>query len=170
MRDGRLRKLTTCALMAAIVLVVTWTVRVPIPVSGGAYVNFGDAAIFLCAAIAGGPLAAGAAAVGSGLADLAAGAPLYILPTALIKAAMALLAASFMRRNTMSWYIAGCVAGGAVMTGSYYLFEALFFGPALALASLPFNLIQWGGSVLAAAALYEAARRIMRSAHGRLRG
>lgn len=166
-RDRRLRCLTTAALMTALVFVVTWLIRVPVPVSGGAYLNLGDTAIFLCVYAAGGPLAAVAAAAGSALADIAAGAAVYAAPTALIKAAMALAAAGFMARRSFGWYLVGCTAGGAVMTAGYALFEVLFFDPAYALASLPFNLIQWGGSVLAAAVLYEAARRLPRMAVSR---
>lgn len=164
MQQDKLRKLTSAAAMAALVFVVTWAVRVPVPVSSGAYLNLGDAAIFLCTWIAGGPVAAAAAACGSALADLAAGAAVYMLPTALIKAAMALGAALLMRRRTFGWFVAGCVCGGAVMVGGYYLFETLYFGPGAALGSVPFNLIQWGGSVIAAAALYDVVRRVRRAA------
>lgn len=170
MERTRLRKITTAAAMTAAVFIVTWLVRVPIPVSGGAYVNFGDAAIFVCVLVAGGPLAAAAAAAGSGLADLAAGAPLYILPTMLVKAAMALAASLFIRRRAFGWYMTGCAVGGAVMTAGYFAFELLMFDSAYALASLPFNLIQWGGSLLAAAVFYEPARRLAGGSRRRLEG
>ena len=160
MQESRLRRLTGCGLMAAIIFVVTWLVRVPVPVSGGAYLNLGDAVIFVCLYLAGGPSAAAAAAIGSALADLAAGAAAYIVPTALIKAAMVFAAAPLMARRTFGWYVCGCAAGGAVMTAGYALFETLFFGPVYALTSLPFNLVQWVGSMLAAGALYEVARRV----------
>lgn len=166
----RIRKLTLSAVMAAVIFVVTWLVRVPVPVSGGAYLNFGDAAVFLCAYAVGGPLTAAAAAVGSGLADLAAGALWYVLPTMLIKAAVALVAGFLMRRRSFAWYVAGCAVGGAVMTCGYCLFELVCFGSAYALASVPFNLIQWGGCTLAAAALYEVARRLALRASRSLEG
>ncbi|MBD5559993.1 MAG: hypothetical protein HDQ87_06500 [Clostridia bacterium] len=170
MQTNQLRKLTTEAVMAAVIFVVTWLVRVPVPVSGGAYLNLGDAAVFVCVFAAGGPAAAAAAAAGSGLADLAAGAPLYVLPTLLIKAAMAVAASGPMRRRSFWGYLTGCIAGGAVMTAGYGLFEWLLFDAAYALASLPFNLLQWAGSVLAAGALYEAARRLAGVVRGRSGG
>lgn len=154
------RKLTTGALMTAVIFFATWLLRIPVPVSGGAYMNFGDTAIFLCAYIVGGPPAAAAAACGSGLADLTAGAVVYILPTMAIKALTAFAAGRIMYSRTFAGYFLGCLAGGAVMTGGYFLFEYFFFGAAMAAVSLPFNLLQYGGSVLTACLLYEAARRL----------
>lgn len=154
------RKLTTVAVMAALIFVVTWLVKIPIPVSGGAYLNFGDIVIYICAYVAGGPMAALAAAIGSAVADLAGGAALYILPTLIVKALMALAAGALFGDRTFGRYLIGCIAGGAIMVAGYGLFELIVFDASYAIASLPFNLVQWGGSVAAAAALFEVAKRL----------
>lgn len=161
--DMRTRRLTTCAVMAALIFVVTWTVRIPVPISGGAYVNFGDAVIDVCAFILGGPLAAISAGLGSALADVAAGSAVYAPATLVIKACMALVAGWITTRQTFGRYAVGCIAAGAVMVGGYALFEFFFFGETYAAASIPFNCIQWAGSVLVALVLFKAARQL--SAH-----
>lgn len=148
------------AVTAALVFVATWLIKIPVPVSGGAYLNFGDAAIFVCAYILGGPLAALSAGLGSALADIAAGTAVYAVPTLLIKALMALIVGLMTGSQKFVPYIAGCIAAGAVMVFGYAVFEWVFFGRAYAAATLPFNVVQWAGSVLVAAVLYRGARRL----------
>ncbi|HBU13081.1 MAG TPA: hypothetical protein DEB31_10295, partial [Clostridiales bacterium] len=60
------KKITTAAVMAALIFVVTWLVRIPVAPGYAAYFNFGDVVIYSCAYILGGPLAMAAAAAGSG--------------------------------------------------------------------------------------------------------
>jgi uncharacterized membrane protein len=154
------QKLATSALFAAAVLVVTMFVRVPVPGTEGGYVNLGDAVIFAAAFLLGGPLAAAAAGVGSALADLLAGAAIYAPGTLVIKALMALAAGAILRRGGLVRYIAAAVAGGAVMVAGYALYEAAVFDWTYALAAIPFNCLQWGGSVAISAALYRAVRKV----------
>lgn len=148
------KKLTTVALMSAMVFVVTWMIRIPLPFLSGGYLNFGDVMIYICAYLLGGPQASIAAAVGSGLADLAAGAAVYILPTFIIKGIMGFLAGVISRKQNFRNYMISCVAGGAFMTAGYAVFEYLFFDAAYALAALPFNTMQWAASVIIAAVTY----------------
>lgn len=159
-KQSRTARLTTTAVMAALIFVVTWLIKIPVPVSGGAYLNFGDSVIYMCAYILGGPLGAACAGVGSALADLAGGAAVYALPTLAIKALMALVAGAITKKQTFGRYAIACVTGGAIMVAGYYGFELAFFGTVYATTSLPFNLIQWVGSVLVALALYQAVKRI----------
>ena len=165
---SKLRKLILAALMAALVFVITFTVRIPIPMTQGGYLNLGDVMIYLGAYLLGGPAGAGAAAIGSGFADLAAGAPLYIIPTTLIKGCMGLLAGLLMKKRTFPLYLAAVISGGAVMTGGYALFELFFFRGVngidgiYALASLPFNALQWLGGSIVALALYPAVKNFDR--------
>ena len=56
----------------------------------GGYIHLGDALIYLAACLLPAPYAVGAAMVGAGLADLLT-APLWVVPTLLIKALVALL-------------------------------------------------------------------------------
>jgi uncharacterized membrane protein len=157
---GRTRSITLIAVMAALVFAVTWLVRIPVPSLSGAYFNLGDTVIYLCAMLAGGPYAALAAAVGSGFADLAAGAPVYILPTVFIKGLMGFMAGKLSFQSGMPRFLLACVLGGAVMTAGYGLFESVAFGGAYAIGSVPYNLLQWGTSTAVSAALYPAVKKV----------
>jgi uncharacterized membrane protein len=147
--------------MAAVIFAVTWSIRVPLPFTSGGYLNLGDAVIYASACVIGGRRAAGAAAVGSGLADLAAGAVVYILPTAIIKGAMGLVVGAAAARDGGGFprYLTACVIGAGVMVGGYALFEFAYFGSAYALSALPFNAMQGAGGVIAAAVCRPAVRR-----------
>ncbi|MDR0906246.1 MAG: ECF transporter S component [Oscillospiraceae bacterium] len=157
---SKTQKLAFTALFTAAVLAVTTFVRVPVPATQGGYINLGDAVIFAAAFLLGGPLAAAAAGIGSGLADLLAGAVVYVPGTIIIKALMALAAGAIIRRGGLVRYIIAAVLGGAIMVAGYALYEAAVFDWAYALGAIPFNCIQWGGSVVISAALYGAVRKV----------
>lgn len=157
----QIRNQTITALMAAILFIVTWTLKVPLTfLSGGAYVNLGDVCIYICAFLLGGPRTALAAAIGSGVADLAAGAAIYIIPTMVIKGVMGFVAASLMKKHSLRAYLTGSIAGGAIMVCGYALFEYFMWGMAYAVASLPFNCLQWAGSLIVAAITYSLPKRL----------
>jgi uncharacterized membrane protein len=160
LQQNRTTSIALTAVVAALIFVVTWTVRIPIPATSGGYVNIGDVMIYICAYLLGGPYAAIAAAVGSGFADLAAGAAIYIAPTFIIKGVMGFVAGSISKNRGFKYYLVACVACGAIMVAGYALFEYLFFGSAYALAGLPFNAIQWGGSVAITLVLYTVAKKV----------
>ncbi|MDR2610094.1 MAG: ECF transporter S component [Clostridiales Family XIII bacterium] len=159
-RNTRLRKLTAAALVAALVFIVTFLIRIPIPVASGGYVNLGDTVIYLGALILGGWPGAAAAAVGSALSDLIAGYVVYAPATFIIKGLMGLVCGLLARRAGFARFTVAALMSGAVMVAGYFLFEALFFNLNQAIVSVPFNLMQWIGGVIAALALYPAARRV----------
>lgn len=154
------RALTIPALLAAAVFVVTWTCRVPIPATNGGYVNLGDTIIYIAAYIFGGPTASVSAALGSLLADLMAGAPVYAPATFVIKGLMGLVCGTLMRRGAFGRYAFACLLGGVMMTAGYALYELILFGAAYAVVSIPYNLIQFAGSVAVAAVLYPIVTRL----------
>ena len=157
--NKNVRKITYAALAAAIVFVVTRIIYFPVG-SSGAYVNFGDVAIYFTAFLLGGPIAAVASAIGSALADLTLGYAIYIPATFVIKGLMG-LTAGFIMKSTKFWiYVTACVIGGAIMTLGYALYETFLFGFAVAIGNAPGNLIQWGGSVIIAALLFPVVKRI----------
>jgi uncharacterized membrane protein len=163
MNQTKSAKLAVTALMAALMFAVTYAIRIPIPFSsGGGYLNLGDLMIYICAYLLGGPLAAAAAAIGSGAADLAAGAALYILPTAVIKGFMGLAAGLIMKKRGLVTYLLGGVAGAVIMTLGYALFEYFFFTREYAFAALPFNAVQGAAGVVAAMAAYAAVKQLDR--------
>ncbi|MPN19073.1 hypothetical protein SDC9_166439 [bioreactor metagenome] len=153
------KKLSLGAMAAVLIFAVTWTIKLPVPGTAGGYVNFGDVAIYVLSLVLGGPLAALAAAVGSALADVCAGAAVYVPATFIIKGVMGLVCGLLARSRRFGAYCAACVLGGAIMALGYALYEVALFGGAYALAALPFNLLQWGGSAAAAILLYPAAKR-----------
>ena len=155
-----IRKLTTCAVTAAVVFLVTWTVKFPVPGTSGGYLNFGDVVIYISALLLGGPAAAVSAAIGSGFADLAAGSVVYIPATFVIKGLMGLLCGAIAYQKSFMRYVIACAIGGAVMTTGYYLYELIMFGAEYAALSIPFNLIQWIGSAVAAVVLFPAVKRL----------
>jgi uncharacterized membrane protein len=162
-----IQKITTTALMAAIVFVVTYLIRIPLPFASGGYLNIGDAPIYIGAYLLGGPMGALAAAIGSALSDLAAGYVFYMLPTAIIKGAMGLIAGAILVNNKgLSRFVLASVVGGAIMVAGYAAFEATFFNLNQALAAIPFNVIQWAGGVIVASALYPAVKTISRAIPG----
>lgn len=159
-----IRRITYAAISASIVFVITRLVVIPIG-TGGAYLNFGDIAIYVAAYLLGGPIAAAAAAVGSSLSDLTTGYLVYAPATFFIKGLMGLTVGLLLRKKTFGLFAAACILGGAIMTIGYALFETFVFGFPTALANAPFNLIQWGASVVIALILYPVAVRLQKVTH-----
>jgi len=162
-QNPQVKKLTTTALMAAVIFVVTYLIRIPMPIASGGYINIGDMPIYIAAALLGGPGGMIAAAIGSALSDLSAGYVVYILPTAVVKGLMGLICGKLMERAGFARFLIAAVIGGAVMVAGYAAFEIVLFNLNQALAAIPFNLIQWVCGVAAAAAFYPATVRIKRS-------
>ena len=82
------RSLCMTAVMAAFICLMTAVPRVPIPLG---YAHLGDAAIFLVVLYMGHKEGAVAASLGSAMADLIGGFPLWVIPTIIIKYGMALI-------------------------------------------------------------------------------
>lgn len=143
--NQRTRKLTTTAVMIALVYIVTMLLVIPIPTIKGAYFNLGDVVIYCAAYILGGPYAAIAAALGSGLADLTLGSTVYIPATIVIKACMALIVGAFTKKSSaLKYYVWGCVVGALVMAFGYFAYETFLVGIGGAVVTLVPNLIQAG--------------------------
>jgi len=155
------KKLSYAALSAALIFAITAFIRVPVPVvAGGAYINLGDAVIIFCSTLIGGPLGAVAAAIGSGIADFASGAPIYAPATFVIKGVMGLVAGIVTLKRGFGRIVLASIICGAIMLLGYGIYELLVFGGAYAIASLPFNAIQWAGSVVAVLALSPAIQKL----------
>lgn len=134
------KKLTMAGVMAALVFVMTYLPKVPVPVTGG-YVHLGDGAIFLSVLLLG-PLGIPAAAIGSGLSDLLGGYMVYVLPTMLIKALVALIAWKGWKEGSWLRAVIAFVLAEAVMVAGYFAFESLMYGTAAAWAAVGPNCIQ----------------------------
>ena len=139
-KHQKLHKLIFAALFAAAIAVMTaWFLHIPIPTGG--YIHVGDALIYLAACLLPAPYAVAAAAVGAGLADLLT-APVWVVPTLVIKALVVLLFSYreeriLSRRSCAAVVIAGVLSptayalAGCVMAGTWTAFAPQFFGTLL---------------------------------------
>lgn len=141
-----LKNIVTTALFAAIISVTTaYILHIPIGANSG-YIHIGDCFIYLAACFLPLPYAMLAGAIGGGLADLMT-APIWILPTIIIKALIVLPFTSktdkfINKRNIVAIFVAAIIT-----TVGYYIAEALMFGNWLApLATLGVGLLQPIGS------------------------
>lgn len=127
------KKLVLNGLMIALVFLATYFTRIPTPLPGG-YFNLGDAVIMLASVLLGpvGGLTAGA--VGSALADLAAGALLFAPITFIVKGveglAVGLMTVQIRKTGAMRHgrMIAAVSAGAVIMILGYFLAEAFLLG------------------------------------------
>ena len=140
MRNLSVKKLTLAGVMAALVFVMTYIPKVPVPVTGG-YVHLGDGAIFLSALLLG-PLGVPAAAIGSGLSDILGGYMVYALPTMFIKAAVAFIAFKGWKEGSWVRAAVAFILAEAAMVAGYFAFEAVMYGAAAAWAAVGPNCIQ----------------------------
>ena len=151
MKTNRTQKLVFTALITALITISTMFIRIPLPLG---YVNLGDAFIFLAVFLLGPLYGTIASGVGSAFADLL-GFPLYAPGTLIIKALMALLAClvyKLINKNQKLSILAEIVAGivgAVVMAFGYFFYEMAFFATAgVAIANVPWNLLQGGVGVV----------------------
>lgn len=159
--DAQTRKIVTAALLAALCCAATSVLKVPSPTGG--YMNLGDTMVLLGAFLLGPWYGAAGAGIGSMLADVLGGYPLYAPATLVIKAVMAVTAGLLyraLRKRSLGMIIAA-VIGELPMIVGYWLYDAWllrsFAGSAV---GIPSNLVQAAfgiaASVLLAAALHKS--------------
>ncbi|MDR3310731.1 MAG: ECF transporter S component [Oscillospiraceae bacterium] len=156
------KTLALSGVFAALICLFTMFLSVPVP--GAGYVNLGDLAILLASSVVGLPAVA-AAGVGSALADLFKGYPMYIPGTAVVKAAVALTAVLFAKRGRTPFFAVGAVAAELVMVAGYFLYEFAVWNFAYAVAAAPPNLAQAGVNAAAAILLFAPTLRLKRYLH-----
>lgn len=162
-RNSQSLLMAQSGMMAALVFVATYFFKLPVSVTQG-YIHLGDGFILLGAALLGAPSVA-AAALGSMLADLLGGYTLYILPTFLIKGAVAWVAVRAFIRPRPVWAIAlWLMLAEAVMVLGYFVLEwlVLGYGLAAALGALFPNIVQGLSGVIIVCLLLPLAKRIKR--------
>jgi len=117
----RTKEINLTAMMSALIFIATFVPKIPIPLG---YAHLGDAVIFLTVILCGRRIGIFSGVVGSALADLLSGFPIWILPTIFIKAAMA---ETFFRLRNKNFILA-LVAACLVMTAGYTVFGAMLYG------------------------------------------
>lgn len=160
-RNLSVRKLTLGGMLAALVLVATSFFKLPVSLTQG-YIHLGDGFILLGAALLGNT-AIIAAALGSALADLLGGYTMYILPTFLIKGAVAAIAVwAFAKERPLWLRIAGMIMAEAVMVLGYFLIEWLVLGYGLAAAASAVfpNIVQGLSGVIIGVLLLPVIQRV----------
>ena len=152
-------RLVAIALFAAIILLST---LLSIPNGVGGYIHPGDSMIYACAWFLGGPLAAIAAAVGSGLADIIAGYPQFAIITLLIKGIMGLVVGFAMSKlpKKMLYRVLSMSIGAVIMIVGYFVATIFLYGIAAAFTETLFNLIQAVTGVILGTLIIEALRKV----------
>ncbi|NLB37101.1 MAG: TIGR04002 family protein [Clostridiales bacterium] len=147
MKRKTMLNLIITALFSAMITVLTaYVCHIPWGGSGG-YIHFGDGFIYLAACLLPTPYAIAAGAIGAGLADLLT-APLWFIPTVIIKSLITIpFTAKQNRIITARNIIAVFIAVAITVTG-YYLAEVFLmnFNWTAPLVAIPGNLIQAAGS------------------------
>jgi uncharacterized membrane protein len=145
MKQGEVntRLIALLAIMAALVLALTYIRVFQTPVGG--YIHLGDIAVYF-AALAFGPLVGGVAGgVGTALADVIGGYPLFAIASLIVHGLQG-YAAGRIGHGKTHWapLTSAILAGSVILILGYFIAEAVFlgFGPAAALEEVPWNVIQ----------------------------
>lgn len=145
---GRTVLIAMTGMFAALITVLTaYFVHIPVGTNGG-YIHFGDAMIYVAAALLPAPYAMAAGAIGGGLADLLT-APMWAPATFVIKMLITLPFTSkkgkmLCRRNLIAPLISFVISAMG-----YFLAEGLLFGALPAFfASILGSVAQSGGSAV----------------------
>lgn len=155
MKKTDLKKITLTAIFAALIAVMTAFIKVPTGINEG-YLHFGDSMIYLAGCLLG-PYAVIAAALGGALADILAGAAVWALPTAIIKACNSvpfIIATAMYVKHKGSHKIIHLstllmtVGSGLITVFGYLIAEGLMYSFPSALTSVPFSIIQATGSAI----------------------
>lgn len=160
MRENeKLHQLVMAAIFAAAIAVTTaYILHIPLPTGG--YVHLGDALIYLAACLLPTPWAMAAGAVGAGLADLLT-APMWVLPTLIVKALVCLPFTSKSQRVLCGRNIAAIFISGFLSPALYGVANVIFTGTAAAfLPQFLGTLVQAVGSGLVFAVLAYGVDRV----------
>lgn len=160
-RKSNVLRLAYGGMLAALIFVATYFFQIPVSLTQG-YIHLGDGFILLGAALLG-STAIPAAALGSMLSDLLGGYTLYILPTFLIKGAVAAVAVRCYAKQRPLWQRAVLLAlAELVMVAGYFVMEwlVLGYGWAAALGAVIPNLVQGLSGVVIALILTPLVGRV----------
>jgi len=153
------KKLVMAALLAALVCLATYVVKIPSPFKG--YLNLGDGIVLLAGWLL--PLRYGflAAGIGSALADLFSGYGIYAPVTFVIKGLMALMVGYgfTLLRAKMRPFAARlipAVAAEVMMVAGYYLFEGVLYGFILSAVNILPNAVQGAAGLVLGILLVKA--------------
>ncbi len=163
MNTKNIKKIIIAAMLSAVIAVATMIIRIPSPTG---YVNFGDPFVLIAGWLLG-PFGILAAAIGSALADFLSSYTIYIIPTFIIKGCMALCAWLLFKgiskggkKHIIGSYITSAVIAETIMITGYFVFEAIFFNPMLAVQSVLGNVFQGLTGIVAGTLLIGAIKKL----------
>lgn len=138
MTSQKTKNVVITSLMAAIIFVATYIIRIPNPATGG-YSHLGDCMIFLAVILLGRKNGSLAAGIGGALSDFLAGAPIWILPTLIIKYIMAFIMGTIVKSNPESkkLQLTGAVTGGIFQIIAYTFVKIVLISKEAAILSIP---------------------------------
>lgn len=143
MTDKKVLKLVISAMFASLVCVATMVIKIPTPTNG--YVNIGDCVVLLSGWLLGPVYGVLSAAIGSMMADIFSGYPVYAVATFIIKGVVALIAWVIFGRHKKSILraVISAICAELFMAIAYFVFEWILMGQGIAaLAGMPANLLQ----------------------------
>jgi len=136
------------SIFAALTCILTIVISIPVPATGG-YINIGDVGVILTAMIFGPILGSISGGVGSALADIFLGYPIWAPATFIVKGLEGFVVGLISNPRKVRTYfnlydIVAAIIGGCVMVFGYFIVEAFIFnfGIVAALVELPGNLFQ----------------------------
>jgi uncharacterized membrane protein len=162
-------KITAAAVFAALVFVVTSQIPpIPIPATSG-YFNIGETTIYVAALIFGPLVGALSGGIGSALSDAFLGFGLFAPGTLFIKGGEGLIVGflnTILRRRIKNLTVCATIAvvvGGLEMVAGYFLYEQFVIGYpfAVALAEVPFNIVQMLIGLIVAVPVMHAVFRVI---------
>ena len=132
------------ALFAAIITALTAYFHIP---AGHGYIHVGDAFIFLAACMLPTPYAVAASAIGGGLADILAGAPIWAPATIVIKSLLVFSFTSKSKKIINIRNICAIIVAMVITCAGYCVYDGLVFGQwPVAIAGIPDSIVQVGAS------------------------
>lgn len=145
MNDKNIKQMVYTSLLAALVCVATFTIKVPSVVTNG-YVHLGDGFIFIAVILLGRKSGALAGSIGASLADLLGGYSHYAIPTFIIKGIMALIMGYVINKmskdSKLSWVV-GAALGSIWQIAAYYVVGSVMMGSFIStIMDIPGNAIQ----------------------------
>jgi uncharacterized repeat protein (TIGR04002 family) len=147
MNNLKLKKMTTVAMFSAMIFVLTMFIKIPV---ASGYVHFGDALVYICAGVIGGPWSILAGALGEGVADIVGGYGIYAPATIVVKALIALpfaLTSSKSEKILTPFTGLLTIISGMITVGGYYIAD-LIIDKTYAIVDIPGNVIQAVGSAV----------------------
>jgi uncharacterized membrane protein len=159
--------LSMIGIFGAFTCVVTMVIAFPLPATNG-FINIGDAVVMLTGLLFGPIIGGIAGGVGSSLADLFLGFPIYAPATLVIKGLEGFfvgLIANPKKNDRWNYRdFIGVIVGGLIMISGYFLYEVIIYGVPSALYEFILNsIIQFGLGAVIALAFIIAARKNIRA-------